>query len=271
MFHMLALLSAGGSVWDRLAQWYQNSLLREIFVYLKERYFTVDFRVYENLSISPGNAVMIRNLILALGIAAIATAIVTAYTRGHLGGFVRALLKADATSPKNAKTLLELGYFRSTAIRRELARGSVLRMVVRCREEEGETPEEADETIDQDETETVEREETVEEGAELHEAAETPADTSEDDGAELEDAVTEAPEKAEKTAPSCKVNLSTAHFYIPEDLRYRAEFRFNKRGSGWLQVVITTVVAVVLSSVLCNLLPELFQFADNLISWLGPN
>ena len=137
MFHVFSLFSESGlSFWERVAAWYENSLLKELVTYFGERYFSVEFGVYENFSLGQNASVTARNMILAVAVGLIVASIMTAYLRMGHGGFVRKLLAEDCTSPEKAKTLSELGYFRSSIIRRELTRGTVLRMVVRCREEE---------------------------------------------------------------------------------------------------------------------------------------
>lgn len=57
-------------------------------------------------------------------------------------------------------------------------------------------------------------------------------------------------------------DLSAARFYIPEDLRYRAEFRYEKKGSGAPVLILTVVLTVVAAALLCHFLPQLLGLAD---------
>jgi hypothetical protein len=66
------------------------------------------------------------------------------------------------------------------------------------------------------------------------------------------------------------MDFTLARFYIPEDLKYRAELRFEQKGSGWLFVLLTVVVTPILASLICQFLPDLLQMCDNLISFLAP-
>ena len=66
------------------------------------------------------------------------------------------------------------------------------------------------------------------------------------------------------------IDFLTARFYIPEDLRYRAEIRFEKKGSGWGIVALVAVLTVVVAILLCRFLPSLFTLADNIITMLAP-
>lgn len=220
----------GASPLDALAEWYQNSVIAEMLEYFSQRYFTVEFGNYENFSISSNAGVMARNLILALAFGFIAAILLTAYTRVHLGGFVRKLIKAECTSPESAKTLYELGFFRSVSIRSALKRGSVLRMAVRyC------TPEDR---------------------------AAARAAISPEEGES-------APTIPERQLGE-KIDFLKDGFYIPEELRIRAEIRFESRGSGWLPVLGAVAAIAVVAAVFCWFFPDVVQFADNLITVFAP-
>lgn len=220
----------GATPLDELAEWYENSVFAELLEYLSTRYFTVDFGNYENFSVSSGAGVMARNLILAFAFGFIAAILLTAYTRVHLGGFVRRLIKAECNSPESAKTLYELGFFRSVSIRSALKRGSALRMAVRyC------TPED-------------------------REAACVKTSLAEGET---------APEIPERQLCE-KIDFMRDAFYVPESLRIRAELRFESKGSGWLPVLVAVVAIAVIAAVFCWFLPDVVQFADNLITVFAP-
>lgn len=230
-----AMSSAG--FWDRISEWYADSVISELIAYLSDRYFSVEFGNYENFSLSSNAGVTVRNIVLALALGFILAALITAYTRVVLGGFVRKLLREECHSPANAKTLMELGYFRSVSIRSALVRGAALRMVVRyCKAEERE--------------------------AAIAFASAKPS--SEEEGA------SEPPATPERRTGE-RIDFLSDAFYIPEELRYRAEIRFDSKGSGWLPVVLAVVGTIVVASILCWFLPDLVQFADNLITVFAPD
>lgn len=62
----------------------------------------------------------------------------------------------------------------------------------------------------------------------------------------------------------------TAKFYIPEDLKYRAEFRYDKKGFGKMSLVLTVAASVLTAYLLCRFLPALLTFADWLMTALAP-
>ena len=217
MIATISCFAAGSSLWEKISEWYQGSLIRELINYFSEEYFTMELGTYDNFAISGASGAALRNIILAVACGIILATFMTLYTRRGLGGFVRRLIKAEANSPENAKTLMELGYFRSVMIRRELARGSALRMVVRCPEQE---------------------------------AFETGAVESAQDGTSGSSAGQGSAEK--RTRPLLfRHNFLTSRFYIPEDLRARAEVRFDAKGSGWLPTVITVIVTVIAAAAMC--------------------
>ncbi|MBQ8357604.1 MAG: hypothetical protein IJX39_07330 [Clostridia bacterium] len=54
-------------------------------------------------------------------------------------------------------------------------------------------------------------------------------------------------------------------FYIPEELKYRAELRFEKKGNGVPGLVLTAVLTLALSVLLIRLLPAFLGMIDNLL------
>ena len=243
MFTEFRLASEQGlSFWERLLAWYEQSTVYELIGYVKDRYFTLEFGVYENFSVATGLGESVRNIIIAFALALIIVSVVNAYTRQSLGGFVRRLLSQDCLSPDRAKTLSELGYFRSTAIRRALAKGSALRLVVR--RADGDVDGISEVPAEPQEPETAEGE-CVQENEVVSGAANRPTDS--------------------------KIDFLTARFYVPEELKYRAEIRFRVKGSSWWMVALVSGLGIVIAALLCQLLPDVVAFADNIMTWLSPS
>ncbi|MBQ8213956.1 MAG: hypothetical protein IJZ80_08105, partial [Clostridia bacterium] len=59
-------------------------------------------------------------------------------------------------------------------------------------------------------------------------------------------------------------------FYIPEDLRLRAQVRFDNKGSGWMPVLVMVGITAEVAALICWFLPDIVQFADNLITVFAP-
>ena len=67
-----------------------------------------------------------------------------------------------------------------------------------------------------------------------------------------------------------KIDFTRDHFYIPEDLKYRAENRFNQKGSTWLYVVLTVVLVPVVVGLFCRFMPNILEFVDSVITFFAP-
>ena len=67
-----------------------------------------------------------------------------------------------------------------------------------------------------------------------------------------------------------KIDFTRDHFYIPEDLKDRAEIRYNTKGSTWLHVVLTVVLVPLVVGLLCRFMPNILQAIDSLITFFAP-
>ena len=64
-----------------------------------------------------------------------------------------------------------------------------------------------------------------------------------------------------------KIDFTRDHFYIPEDLKFRAENRFSQKGSTWLYVVLTVVLVPVVVGLICRFMPDILRFIDTMFSF----
>ena len=64
-----------------------------------------------------------------------------------------------------------------------------------------------------------------------------------------------------------KIDFTRDHFYIPEDLKFRAENRFSQKGSSWLYVVLTVVLVPVVVGLICRFMPDILRFVDAMFSF----
>lgn len=176
-----------------------------------------------------GALVSLPLLVIGLFIGAAVAVIASVYNKKTLGDFVRALLREGCTSPESARDLEYLNYIYKDSIRMAVKRSENLRRVVKCREEE-------------------------EHNAKMAELQ-----------AEYE-AKKAAGEKPEKFIPTKYVpNPYLDHFYIPEELRYTAEIKFDKKGASWVGAIIGLVVLFIMMVAALIALPEVTKFIDNLV------
>lgn len=100
-------------------------------------FFTPDFKTYEHLTFfnSP-NAFKL--LVLGMYFGVVIASLCMLYNKKFVGGFVRKLDTNACLSPENAMTLEELGYGKNFLIKHSLAKGNLLRNIVRRAEDESE-------------------------------------------------------------------------------------------------------------------------------------
>ena len=233
------------NLWDKIVRWYRGTVLYELIEHFVQVFFTVRPVSYEKITLTVDGARTARNVILALALGVILAAVGIFYTRRYPGGLVRALLKAGAHTPEKAMTLAELGYFYSIGIRLNLKRGGVLtKTVVRAGDPEPPVPlelrEEPPEAALKEQPEAAPKEAVAADGAEGSSA----------DGAE------------QVRKP---FDFVVDRFYIPEVLRYRAEVRYTQKGSGVLPLVLTVILTMIGSGLLCRYLPNILRVVDWLL------
>ncbi|NLK39165.1 MAG: hypothetical protein GX303_02790 [Clostridiales bacterium] len=66
------------------------------------------------------------------------------------------------------------------------------------------------------------------------------------------------------------INFKTARFYIPEELRIRAEIRYHRKGTDWLTFTLSVIIFAILAIGVYYILPELLTMLDNLITEIKP-
>ncbi|MCQ2430959.1 MAG: hypothetical protein MJ192_11595 [Clostridia bacterium] len=211
------------------------TLWEELGAWFKEwfdRTFSTGYNDYQHIQMGTGTIVTLRNIVLGLFIGLIIAACVAFYDKNRLGAFVRKLVKEECLSTEKAKTLNELGFLKNPGVRNSLKRGKVLGNTVHC----------------------VEKEQYQ---AEVEAARQAYIEkTGSEDGFGM---------------PDYKMDLNTAHFYIPDEEHYAAEVRFEEKGSGWRALVLVIVLAVVGAALVCYLLPDMIQLLDNMIDILSPD
>ena len=199
--------------------------------------FTIEAREYQNFTFDAGSRELARNLILAVCIGIVLASLYAAYQRGVVGRVVRALLRAEALSPEKAMTLQELGLAKNPLYAFELSHNRALSTLVR-----------AVESAEPSDHPAAEAEEGKEEKSDAQNAAKgekTPAEAAES-GVDGEEPPT--------------------RFYIPEELKYRAEVRYEAKGNGPVALLIVAAVALGLAFLLPRLVPGFLSILDNLMN-----
>ncbi len=201
-----------------------KSLISELWEYFVDKYFTPHYGDYEHINLGSSSMVSLQTIVFAFFIGINIAAVMSVFDKRVLGDFARTLIRDEALSPDRAKTLMELGYFKNTAIRSSLRSGHTLRRVVKCVEEE-----------------------------EYYASLEQKRQEIESAGQKF------------KSVPF-KIDFETAHFYIPEQLKYTAEIKFEKKGTNWLTVAGVFVASLLLMIGVFWIFPDILQMLDNFLS-----
>jgi hypothetical protein len=157
-------------------------------------------------------------------------AVFTYLNKRVIGGFVRSLIAKEALSPEKACTVGEITGKKNRFLRSQLQAGKSLRRLVHCANEE-DMPRRAP---SQHKTAAVLR----------------------------RIFSLDAEEKI-------LTDFDTARFYIPEDLRIRAEFRYSEKGSTLPSLILSLLLLLAGGFAVLYLLPELFSLTDSLLTMLG--
>ena len=148
-------------------------------------------------------------------------------TRRTLGTFVKRIHKAEAADPATAVTLEDIGMVKNPILRWSLREGKALRRYALCANEE-----------------------------ECVIARPAPA------GFEK---VMRRVFSLEESRPA-KTDLTRARFYMPDEQRYEAEVRYDKKGTDLAGLIVSVVMLAARGLVVQWLLPELLGFLDRAIS-----
>jgi len=228
-----------------------GKMLSEIWEYLVTHYLTLDFSRYDNLNISK-TATTLSVIVIGL-IVGCMLATFFAVIQKNLGGIpVRHLLECEAHSKKDALTLEEMGLHKNLFVLLALKCFLAVKKTVAAV--------------------------SIEERDAAKLAAEKPKTRAEADGEAATEITKEAIDSLAREAlekePNMlfkkkKTRLAALAFYIPEGLRYRAFFRFDKKGSSIFHAVAATVIFFLLIFILLHFIPYLLQMTDNIVGSFG--
>lgn len=207
-------------------------MFEELWEYLEGKYFSVDTGRYEYIDVGTGSLVTLQRIVLGLFVGIIIAAGLACYDKNRLGAFVRKLVKEQCLSSDKAQTLSELGFLRNSGVKASLRSPNKLGKIVRCVEKEA-------------------YEKKVEEARAAY--------------------VTEHGNEEGFSMPNYRIDFENDHFYIPDEEHYRAEVRFEEKGSGWRAFILVVIVSILGAALVCFLLPDMLQLVDNMIGILSEN
>ena len=208
----------------------EPSLLQELWDYLEGKYFSVNTGRYEHIDVGTGSLVTLQRIVLGLFAGVVIAAGFACYDKNRLGAFVRTLVKEQCLWPEKAKTLYELGFMKNGGVKASLRSPNQLGKIVRCVEKEA-------------------YEKQVEEARAAY--------------------VADHGNDKDFYMPAYRIDFNNDHFYIPDEEHYRAEVRYEEKGSGWRAFMLVLLVSIVGAALVCFLLPDMLQLVDNMIGILS--
>lgn len=203
-------------------------LIKELAVYFFETYMRPD-QVYENLNLEPSSLLTLSIIILGMCLGCILAGFGAVFNKQVLGKPVRKLLSLEALSPETAVTLEQMGMELSLFTRLAVKKSVSLKRVIKCVEEERFEREAQKTREEYDERRKKDRS--------LKKFKEVPFNT----------------------------DILACHFYIPEAMRYSAEFKFEKKGSTWLGAVIFTFVMIAVAIAILVFLPDILELLNDFV------
>ena len=208
----------------------EPTLWEELWAYFHDKYFSPSTPQYEHIHFGSGSIVSMEGIIWGIFFGVIIAAALVCYDKNRLGAFVRAITRHQCLWPEKAKTLFELGFDRNGAVKQSLRSRNQLGRIVRCVERDR-----YDAEVEAARAQYVE-EHGSEEGFSM---------------------------------PPYRINFDEDHFYIPDEEHYRAEVRYDNKGSSWRAFLLVVVASIVGAALLFFLLPEMLRLVDNLIGVLS--
>lgn len=168
----------------------------------------------------------LKTVIIGLYVGFLAGILIGFYNKVYLGGFVRKLIKKGAFSPETALTLREAGVKNTFFLRRALIKKGTLRRI--C-----EAANEADATAESERAKAVKVIRRF---------------LSFDD------------------TPKVTYDFDKIKFYIPEEKKYAAEVRYDKKGSNPALFIVMALALTVVAFVVYLEIPELLTMLDNFLT-----
>lgn len=250
-----------------------KNIFEELYEHFKEKFFSDYLGRYENFEFGTGKLLTHNMIILGIFAGVIIAAALSIYNKRYLGKFVRKILDDGATSPESAKTVEELGFKNHFMIRLGLMGGKSFGKMIRCVEADEYYAEMLGENSAFPPTspqKTQENEqESTEQGRGFDQNPEKSDETDENRGSGCDEAGESPDERHDRLLRSVKpykIDVEHDRFYIKEEDRYSAEFRYKKKGTNWLVFVLIVIFCIFLADLVSFLLPDMIQLVDNFLT-----
>lgn len=171
--------------------------------------------LYDNIELY-NPFISVKLLVWALFAGFVVASLLAIYQKRLIGGLVKTILAAGATSPETAQTVSDLGYATDWFVKNALRTDVTLSRFV------------------------------------------SRVDKAPAEGEEV-------PEPKKTRSGRDVIDFETARFYIPEELKYKAEVRYARKGTDFVAFGICVVIFIAAAFAAIFLIPDLIQLIDNFI------
>lgn len=218
--------------------------------------------LYENFELF-NPFITLRLIVWSLFAGFVVASLLAIYNKRVVGSIVRRML-SSAVSEENAKTIAELGYDykKDVFVKSALRSDSALRKYVYIAGEKvlsnGETKENSvgdDETAGSIKAGENANVKDVSAGQEQKQNSEQNREQN-------------ISRKIKRHGHNEKIDFQTARFYIPEEMRIRAEMRYNQKGTDLVAFIIGIIVFAIAAAAAIWVVPKLLSMLDDFITMI---
>ncbi|MFY9382174.1 MAG: hypothetical protein WBI55_02405 [Eubacteriales bacterium] len=215
--------------------------------------------LYENFELF-NPFITLRLIVWSLFAGFVVASLLAIYNKRVVGSIVRRML-SSAASEENAKTIGELGYDykKDIFVKSALRSNSALRKYVFIAGEKVPVDEEEKQKIAED---NIAADNSTNEGEDT-EVKDVPSEQEQKDNSERN-----ISQGIKGRGQSEKIDFETAKFYIPEEMKIRAELRYSQKGTDLVALIIGILVFAIAAAAAIWVVPKILTMLDDFITMI---
>lgn len=215
--------------------------------------------LYENFELF-NPFITLRLIVWSLFAGFVVASLIAIYNKRVVGSIVRRML-SSAVSEENAKTIAELGYDykKDVFVKSALRSDSALRKYVFIAGEKVPVDEEEKQKIAED---NIAADNSTNEGEDT-EVKDVPSEQEQKDNSERN-----ISQGIKGRGQSEKIDFETAKFYIPEEMKIRAELRYSQKGTDLVALIIGILVFAIAAAAAIWVVPKILTMLDDFITMI---
>lgn len=215
--------------------------------------------LYENFELF-NPFITLRLIVWSLFAGFVVASLLAIYNKRVVGSIVRRML-SSAASEENAKTIGELGYDykKDIFVKSALRSNSALRKYVFIAGEKVPVDEEEKQKIAED---NIAADNSTNESKDT-EVKDVPSEQEQKDNSERN-----ISQGIKGRGQSEKIDFETAKFYIPEEMKIRAELRYSQKGTDLVALIIGILVFAIAAAAAIWVVPKILTMLDDFITMI---